>query len=65
MLEDSVQYTDGKVLGYDEVIKVGYTNGKIIANILVNVDGISFGIDFVTELGSCGGYFFGSNYGKL
>ena len=31
-------YNDGKVIGSDEGIRMGYTYGKVIGTILVNVD---------------------------
>ena len=65
MLGDSLEYTNGNVLGSDEVIKLGYTDVKVIGNILVDVDMIKPGFDAGTDLGSFGGSFDGSNYGKL
>ena len=65
MLGESLEFTHGKVLGYDEGIKVGIYNGKVIGTILGYVDRITFGIDVVTELGSLDGFFDGFNYGKL
>ena len=44
-LEDSLVYTDGTVLGSDEGIKLGSTDGKVIDTILVNVDGITLEVD--------------------
>ena len=41
---DSLGYTDVKVHGSDEVIKLGCTDGKVLGNILENVDGIMLGI---------------------
>ena len=40
------------MLGYDEVIKLGYTGGKILGAILEDLDVITLGIDVGTELGS-------------
>ena len=45
LLGDSLVSTDGKVIGYYEVIKLGLSYGKLFGNIFVNVDGIIFGID--------------------
>ena len=42
--------TDGKVLGSDEGIKLGSTYGEVLGTILVNLYGITLGIDVVTEL---------------
>ena len=35
--EDSLVYTDGKVLGSDEVIKLGLSGGKVFVTIIGNV----------------------------
>ena len=53
--------TDGKLLGDDEGIKLVLSCGKVTGNILVNVDGITLGIDVGTDLGSLYGFFDGSN----
>ena len=45
MFEGSLGYNYGKVLGSDEVIKLGYTDGKVFGTILGNVDGIPLGFD--------------------
>ena len=55
--------TGVKVLGYNEVIKLVSSYGKVISNILGNVEGIVLGIDVGTELVSLDVYFDGSNYG--
>ena len=34
LLEFSLGYTDGKLLGNDDVIKAGYTDGKVLGTIL-------------------------------
>ena len=65
MLGDSLVYTDGKVLGSEEVTKLGYTVGKVIGTILGDVDGITCGLDIGTELGSLYESFDGSNDGKI
>ena len=43
--------TDGKVIGSDEVIKPGLSDGKLLGNIIRNVYGITLGIGVGTELG--------------
>ena len=48
MHEDSLGYTDGKVYGSDEGIKLGCIDGILIGTIIVNVDGIIIGIDVGT-----------------
>ena len=58
-------YTDGKVLGSDEGIKLGSTDGKIFVIILGNGDGITLGLDVGTELLFLDGSFDGSNDCKL
>ena len=52
MLGYSLVSTDGKVLGYDEGIKLGLFDGKVLGNILGNVDGITLVLDVGTDLGS-------------
>ena len=52
MIGGSLGSTDGKVLGYDEVIKLASTDGKLLVTILGNVDGITLGIYIGTELSS-------------
>ena len=49
------------MLGSDEGIKLGYTDGKVFGTILGNVDIITLGIDIGTELGFLDGSFDGSN----
>ena len=65
LLGGSLGSTDGKVLGYDEFIKLVYTDGKLFSTILEILDRIILGLDIVTELdpldGSCGG----SNDGNI
>ena len=48
MLGGSLGYTYGKVLGSDEGIKLGLSDGKVIDTIIRNVDGITLGIDVGT-----------------
>ena len=45
---DSLEYTDGKVHGSYEGIKLVCMDGKVLGSILVNVDGIILGLDVVT-----------------
>ena len=40
--------TYGKVMGSDEVIKLGLSDGKVIGDILGNIYGITLGIDVGT-----------------
>ena len=61
----SLGYPDGKVLGSNEQIKLGYTDGIVLGAILGNVDGITVGRDVETGMGSLDGYFIGSNDDKL
>ena len=56
---------DSKFIGSDEGNKLGSTDGKVIENILVNVDVIILGLDVVTDLVSLDGYFDVYNYGYL
>ena len=58
-------YTDGKVLGYDEGIKLEYNDGKVFGTIPGNVDIIILGLDIGTELGFLYGSSDGSNEGNL
>ena len=44
----SLVYTDGKVPRYHEFINLGSTDGKVLGTILVNIDGITPGIDIGT-----------------
>ena len=45
MLGDALEYTNGKILGFDEGIKLGYNDGKVIVTIHRKVDGITLGLD--------------------
>ena len=65
MLGGSLEYTDGKVLGSDEGIKLLSTGGKLFVTILVIVDRITLGLGIGSELGFLDGSFDGSNEGKL
>ena len=63
-LGSSLGSSDGKVLGSDEVIKLGFLNGKLIGTILLNVYLITLGFDIGTDLGSVYLSFDGSNGGN-
>ena len=41
----SLVYTDGKVIGSDEGIKLGYNDGKVLGTILGNGNVITLGLD--------------------
>ena len=43
------------MLGSDEEIKLGLSDGEAIGIIHVNVDGITLGVDVVKDLGSLDG----------
>ena len=58
-------YTYGKVLSFDEGIKVWFTDGKVICTILGNVDLITLGLDIGTDLGFLDWPLDGYNDGKL
>ena len=64
-LWDSLVSTDGKVLGSDEVIKLGSSDGNVLGTILGDVYGIIFGIDVGTYMGSLDESFDGYNDGIL
>ena len=61
----SLGSTDSKVIGSDEGIKLGISEGKVIDTILVNVYGITLWIDVGTDLSYLDGSFYVSNDGKL
>ena len=65
MLGESLVYTDGKLFGSDEGIRLGSTDGKVLGTILGNVDGITLGLDAGKEPGSLDGSFDDYNDGKL
>ena len=65
LLGGSLGSTDGRELGSDEVIKLGYNYGKELVTILGNVYRITLGIDIGIELGSLDVSFDGSNGGKF
>ena len=50
MLEGSLGYIDGKVLGSDEGSKLESTDGKVLGTILGNAYEMTLGIDIGTEL---------------
>ena len=53
------------MLGYDECIKLVLSYDIVSDTKLVNVDGITLGLDIRTELGYLDGSFDFSNVGKL
>ena len=57
--------TNGKLLGFDEGIKLVLSGGKVLVTIVGSVDVITPGIDFVTKLGSLGRFFDGSNANNI
>ena len=57
MIGCSLGYTDGKVPGLYEVIKLELFDGKVIGTILENVDVITHGVDVRTYPGSLDGSF--------
>ena len=61
----SLVYTNGKVLGYDEGIKLGLSYGKLLGTVPRNLDVITLEVDVGTELGTLDGSFDGSNDDKL
>ena len=65
MLGGSLRYTNGKALGSNEVIKLGYTVGKLLGTILGNVDGITLELDVGIEMGSLYRSFDGDDDNKL
>ena len=58
-------YTDGKLHGSDEGIKLVCTYGKVIGTILVHSDIITLALDIGTELCFLDGSFDGYNEGNL
>ena len=53
------------MLGSDEGIKLGLSDGEVLGTILGNVDGITLGIGVGTELAPLDGSFGGSNDDNL
>ena len=56
---------DGKVLGYDEGIKMGSTYGDVLSTILGHLYGIILAIDVIICLGSLDVSFEGFNDVKI
>ena len=52
LLKGSRLFTDRKVIGSDEGIKLRSTYGEVIGTILGNIDVITLGLDVVTGMGS-------------
>ena len=50
MLGDSLGSNNGKLLGFDDIIKLLLYDGKVIVTKLGNIDEIKLGIDVGTEL---------------
>ena len=65
MLGDSLGYTNGKVLGSGEGIKLVYNDGELISTILGDLGGITLGIGVETELFPLDGPFDGSSNGVI
>ena len=61
----SLGSTNAKALGYDEVTRLGYTDGIVPGTILGNIYRITLGFDIGTELGFLDGSFDGYNDCKL
>ena len=49
LIGKSLGSTDGRMIGSDEVIKLGYNEGKVIDSIPECVYGISLGLDVGTK----------------
>ena len=62
---DLLRYNDGKFIGSDEGIKLVIYDGKVLGAILVNLDGVTLGIDVRTDQIYLYGSFYGFNDGKL
>ena len=60
-LRESLEYTDGKVIGSDEGIELGSMDGKVLGTILGNVNVITLATYVVTKFVSLNGFFDGSN----
>ena len=39
------------MIGYDEGIKLGYSDSKLLGTLLGNIYGITLGLDFGTDMG--------------
>ena len=57
LLEESLWYTDGKMLGYYKGINLGIYDGNLLDTKHETVDGITLGLDVGTNLGSLNGSF--------
>ena len=64
LLGGSLGYTDNKMLGSDEGIKLAPNDGKVIGTILGDLDGITLWSDVGIYLGFFDRYFDGSNDGN-
>ena len=64
-LGESLEYTDGKVIGSNEGKKMGLSGGKMLGKIPGDVYGITLGLDVGTYLDSLDVSFDSSNDGKL
>ena len=53
------------MFGSDESIRLELFYSKVVGTILLNLDGITLGIDVVTDMGSLDVSFDGYNYGNL
>ena len=65
LIEGSLGYNHGKVIGSDEAIKLGISDGKVFVTILGDAHGTTLGIDVGTYTSSLDGSVDGSNDGKL
>ena len=65
MIGESLVSTDGRLIGYDEGIKLGLFDSKVLFHILGNVYEITLGIVVVTELGFLEISYDGLHDGKL
>ena len=65
MIGYSLGCTDDKLIGSDEGIKLGFSDGEVVGTILGNVDGITHGIDVRTDLSPLYVSFDGYNDVKL
>ena len=61
LLRESLEYTDGKVIGSDEGIELGSMDGKVLGIILGNVNVTTLATYVVTKFVSLNGFFDGSN----
>ena len=61
MFKESLGSSDGRVIGYNEGIKLGSIDGKVPCTIFENIDGISLGLHVGTEMVPFDGSIDGSN----